>query len=196
MGIAHQVLEGEAGRDNAGLSARFGLGHQHAKCVVQSGQAANIGFGMIGIFNRSHYEDVLIVRVDNIVPEAVWRPRYDRINAFEQLLVESGTTVLKFYLHISKKEQKERFEARLADPTRHWKFAVGDLRKREQWGDYIKAFEETLTRCTTEHAPWYVIPADQKWYRNLAISRIIVETLKQMNPQFPEAEDLSGVTIE
>jgi len=152
--------------------------------------------GMMAVFNRSHYEDVLIVRVDNIVPESVWRPRYDRINEFEQLLVESGSTILKFYLHISKKEQKERFEERLADPTRHWKFDVGDLRKRQQWDDYIDAFEETLTRCTTKHAPWYVIPADQKWYRNLAITRVIVDTLKQMDPQFPAAADLSGITID
>ena len=152
--------------------------------------------GMIGVFNRSHYEDVLVVRVDDIVPETVWRARYDRINEFETLLAESGTTILKFFLHISKKEQKERLEDRLADPTRHWKFDVGDLQKRQQWDDYIDAFDEMLGQCTTTCAPWYVIPADQKWYRNLAISRVIVDTLKQMDPQFPEAEDLSGIKIE
>lgn len=152
--------------------------------------------GMIGVFNRSHYEDVLVVRVDQLVPESVWRPRYERINEFERLLAESGTTILKFYLHISKQEQKKRLEARLADPARQWKFDVGDLKKRQQWDDYIEAFDEMLTRCTTDHAPWYVIPANQKWYRNLAISRVIVATLKQLNPQFPKAGDLSGVKIE
>ncbi len=152
--------------------------------------------GMIGIFNRSHYEDVLVVRVDEIVPESVWRARYDRINDFEKLLTDSGTTILKFYLHISNKEQKQRLEARLADPTRHWKFEAADLAKRRQWDAYIEAFEEMLQRCTTDHAPWYVIPADQKWYRNLAVSQVIVEALKNMDPQFPAAEDLSGFTIE
>jgi len=152
--------------------------------------------GMIGVFNRSHYEDVLVVRVDDIVPETVWRPRYDRINEFEQLLTESGTTILKFYLHISKKEQKKRLEERLVDPARHWKFEVADLRTRQKWDDYIDAFDEMLGQCTTTYAPWYVIPADQKWYRNLAISRVVVDTLKRMAPQFPDAADLSGIEIE
>jgi PPK2 family polyphosphate:nucleotide phosphotransferase len=152
--------------------------------------------GMIGIFNRSHYEDVLIVRVHNIVPENVWRPRYEHINQFEKLLTDSGTTILKFYLHISKEEQKERFQARLDDPTKHWKFSLEDLEKRKLWDDYMVAFEDMINRCTIEHAPWYVIPADQKWYRNLAITRIIVNTLKQMNPQYPQNEaDLSNVVI-
>jgi len=152
--------------------------------------------GMIGVFNRSHYEDVLVVRVDDIVPESVWRPRYDRINEFEQLLTESGTTILKFYLHISKKEQKKRLKTRLVDPARHWKFEVADLKTRQKWDDYIAAFDEMLGQCTTTHAPWHVIPADQKWYRNLAISRVIVDTLNRMDPQFPAADDLSGIEIE
>lgn len=154
------------------------------------------GKGMIGIFNRSHYEDVLVVRVHNIVPEAVWRPRYEHINQFEKLLSDSGTTILKFYLHISKEEQKERFQARLDDPSKHWKFSREDLEKRKLWDDYMAAYEDMLNYCTTDYAPWYVIPADQKWYRNLAITRVIVNALQQMNPQYPQNEDdLSNVVI-
>ncbi len=144
--------------------------------------------GHIGIFNRSHYEDVLIVRVNHLVPEAVWEKRYDHINAFERLLAASGTRILKFFLHISKDEQKERFQDRLDRPDKHWKFSSGDLPVREQWDDYMKAYEAVLTRCNTDYAPWYVIPANHKWYRNLVITRTIVETLDQMNPQYPPAE--------
>ncbi len=153
--------------------------------------------GMIGIFNRSHYEDVLVVRVHNYVPESVWRPRYQQINQFEKLLADTGTTILKFYLHISKEEQKERFQDRLDDPSKHWKFSLEDLEKRKSWDSYIEAFEDMLAHCSTEYAPWYTIPADQKWYRNLAITQVIVDTLKQMNPQYPENEDdLSNIVIE
>ena len=144
--------------------------------------------GMIGVFNRSHYEDVLVVRVEQLVPESTWRPRYEQINQFEKMLCENGTTILKFYLHISAKEQKERFEERLSDPAKNWKFSIDDLRKREQWDAYMEAFEEMLNRCTTPWAPWHVIPANQKWYRNLAITKTIVETIRQLNPQFPPAE--------
>ena len=153
--------------------------------------------GMIGIFNRSHYEDVLVVRVNRIVPESVWRARYEQINQFEKLLSETGTTILKFFLHISKEEQKERFQDRLDEPDKHWKFSLDDLEKRKQWEDYMAAYEAALTRCTTSWAPWYVIPADQKWYRNLAIMRVIVDTVNGLNPQFPEAADgLDSVVIE
>ena len=152
--------------------------------------------GMIGVFNRSHYEDVLVVRVHNIVPKSVWQPRFETINQFEKLLTDSGTTILKFFLHISKKEQKERFQDRLDEPDKHWKFDHGDLEKRALWNGYQDAFQDMLNHCTTEHAPWYLIPADQKWYRNLAIMRVMVDTLKQMNPQFPESDDLTGVTID
>ena len=153
------------------------------------------GKGYIGLFNRSHYEDVLVVRVDELVPEAVWRQRYDQINQFERLLDETGTRILKFYLHISKQEQAERFQDRLDKPHKRWKFSRGDLDKRKQWGDYRAAYEDALERCTTEWAPWHVIPADQKWYRNLAIARVIHSTLTEMDPRFPEPEDLEGVTI-
>ena len=152
--------------------------------------------GMIGVFNRSHYEDVLVVRVHNIVPESVWRPRYEQINQFERLLVDTGTTVLKFYLHISKEEQRQRFQERLDDPQKQWKFSLEDVEKRRFWEDYMAAYGEMLTRCTTVAAPWHVIPADQKWYRNLAIARVIVGTLRGMNPRFPApADDLAGVVV-
>lgn len=155
------------------------------------------GKGMMGIFNRSHYEDVLVVRVHNIAPEAVWRPRYAQINQFEKLLTDTGTTILKFYLHISKEEQKKRFQARLDDPTKHWKFSVEDLEKRKLWDDYMAAYEEMLRQCTTDWAPWYVIPADQKWYRNLTISRVMAQALRDLNPQYPEPEDdLTGIVVE
>lgn len=152
--------------------------------------------GMIGVFNRSHYEDVLVVRVDNIVPESVWRLRYEHINQFERLLHDTGTTILKFFLHISPEEQAKRFQARLDDPTKHWKFALEDLEKRKQWPDYMAAFTDMLNLCTTPWAPWYVIPADLKWYRNLAVTLVIVDTLRDMNPQYPiTGEDLSNVII-
>jgi PPK2 family polyphosphate:nucleotide phosphotransferase len=153
--------------------------------------------GMIGVFNRSHYEDVLVVRVDRLVPEEIWRARYEQINQFEHLLTETGTTILKFYLHISKKEQKERFQSRLDEPQKHWKFSREDLEKRKKWDEYMQAYEEALERCTTRWAPWYVIPADQKWYRNLAITRVLVSTLKQLDPQFPDNKDeVAGFKIE
>ncbi len=145
--------------------------------------------GMIRVFNRSHYEDVLIVRVDSLVPEDVWSRRYEQINQFEKLLADTGTTIRKFFLHISKEEQKERMEKRLADPSRHWKFSRDDLDKRKQWDDYMAAYEDALSRCSTEHAPWYAIPSDQKWYRNLAIARVLTATLDEMDPQFPPPED-------
>lgn len=151
--------------------------------------------GMIGIFNRSHYEDVLVVRVHQLVPPEVWQPRFEMINQFEHLLHSTGTTVLKFFLHISKEEQKERFQERLDRPEKHWKFDHGDLDKRMHWDDYQQAFEDMLNRCTTDFAPWHVIPSDQKWYRNVAVMRTIVQTLRQMDPQFPVSDDLSGITI-
>jgi PPK2 family polyphosphate:nucleotide phosphotransferase len=141
--------------------------------------------GGVTIFNRSHYEDVLVVRVRNLAPEAVWRPRYDHINAFERLLADSGTRILKFYLHISKEEQLARFAARLDDPTKNWKISEVDYEERAYWDDYVSAFEETFERCSTDIAPWYVIPADRKWYRNLVIARIVREEMEAMNFQMP-----------
>lgn len=141
--------------------------------------------GYIGIFNRSHYEDVLVVRVHNLVPEEVWSQRYEQINHFEKLLADTGTTILKFFIHISKEEQKERFEARLQDPAKNWKFSMGDVEERGRWDDYMRAFETALSRCSTPWAPWYIIPANHKWYRNLAVSRILVETLEGLDMHYP-----------
>lgn len=155
------------------------------------------GTGMIGVFNRSHYEDVIVVRVHELVPESVWRPRFEHINEFEQLLTESGTTILKFYLHISKDEQKKRFEERIANSEKNWKFSLEDVQKRRFWDDYMLAFEEALNCCTTPHAPWYVIPADQEWYRDLAVMRVVVHALRRMDPQFPPCkDDLTGIQVE
>jgi len=154
------------------------------------------GRGEISIFNRSHYEDVLVVRVHNLAPEVVWRQRYDHINHFERLLADSGVTIRKFYLHISKEEQKARFEKRLRDPRKNWKFARGDLQERALWDQYMLAFEEAISRCSTEYAPWYIIPADHKWYRNLVISRILVETLASLDMRYPPGEpNLDQVVI-
>jgi PPK2 family polyphosphate:nucleotide phosphotransferase len=151
--------------------------------------------GEVMVFNRSHYEDVLVVRVHDLVPEDVWRPRYEFINDFEANLAAAGTRIVKLFLHISKEEQAERFQARLDDPTKHWKFRKGDLAERARWDDYVAAFEEALTRTSTAAAPWYVIPADRKWYRNWAVNRILVETLEDMDPQYPPGEDLTGVVV-
>ena len=153
--------------------------------------------GMIGIFNRSHYEDVLVVRVENIVAEKVWRKRYDQINEFEELLSETGTKILKFYLHISLDEQKERFQDRIDEPSKNWKFSMEDLEKRKKWSQYMEAYEEALNQCTTDCAPWHVIPANQKWYRNLAITKTIVETLRELDMEYPvQKDDLSNIVIE
>ncbi|MGQ0602052.1 MAG: polyphosphate kinase 2 family protein [Anaerolineales bacterium] len=155
------------------------------------------GKGEIVIFNRSHYEDVLIVRVHNIVPKAVWQKRYEQINAFEELLADEGTTMVKFYLHISADEQKERLQARLADPEKHWKFNPGDLKERALWGDYMKAYEEALSRTSTAHAPWYVVPANRKWYRNLVIANVLIDTLKGLKMKYPRPEwDPKGIVID
>jgi PPK2 family polyphosphate:nucleotide phosphotransferase len=142
--------------------------------------------GTIGIFNRSHYEDVLIGKVHKLAPEKVVEQRYDQINAFEKMLAENGTTILKFMLHISQDEQKERLQERLDDPAKHWKFNPGDLEDREHWDEYQDAYEIMLNRCSTKWAPWHIIPADRKWVRNAAIATIVKATLEEMDPQYPE----------
>jgi PPK2 family polyphosphate:nucleotide phosphotransferase len=141
--------------------------------------------GMIGIFNRSHYESVLVERVKKIVPRDVWSARYDSINAFEKLLVDEGTTILKFFLHISWEEQKRRMEARLLDPHKNWKFSPSDLKERRRWDDYMEAYEDALRKCSTKSAPWYIVPADHKWYRNWVVSDTIVRALKKLNLSHP-----------
>ena len=153
--------------------------------------------GNVAIFNRSHYEDVLVVRVLNLVDEPVWQARYGIIKSFEELLTGGYTTVVKCFLHISKEEQRERLQARLDNPHKRWKFSLGDLDVRKQWDDYQTAYEAALTRCNTDFAPWYIVPSDRKWNRNFVVSQILVDTLQKMNPQFPAADDnLDGVVVE
>jgi PPK2 family polyphosphate:nucleotide phosphotransferase len=152
--------------------------------------------GYIGIFNRSHYEDVLVTRVNKLVPKSVWQKRYDHINNFERLIADNGTRILKFYLHISKDEQQQRLQSRLDNPDKNWKFDVADLPVRQQWDDYMKAYEDVLTRCNTDYAPWYIVPANHKWYRDWFIARVIVDTLEDMKPKHPPpAPDLKEVVI-
>ena len=141
--------------------------------------------GTIGIFNRSHYEDVLVGKVRQLAPAAVIEARYEQINAFEKMLVENGTTILKFMLHISKEEQRARFQARLDDPAKRWKFRPDDLEDRLLWDEFTSAYETMLERCSTEWAPWYVVPADRKWLRNAAIAAIVRQTLEAMAPPYP-----------
>jgi len=147
------------------------------------------GKGEVTIFNRSHYEDVLVVRVRNLAPEEVWRPRYKQIVEFEKMLTETGTAVLKFYLHIDKEEQRERLQARIEDPAKIWKFRRGDLEDRLLWDEYQSAYEEMLSKTSTKFAPWYVIPSNHKWYRNVVISRIILETLQSFEMSYPAPEE-------
>jgi PPK2 family polyphosphate:nucleotide phosphotransferase len=145
--------------------------------------------GEIAIFNRSHYEDVMVVRVHGFAPVDVWRKRYDQINAFEATLAAEGTTVLKFFLLISPDEQLQRFQDRIDDPTKRWKFKSADLEERKLWDKYTAAFEDALSKCSTDAAPWYVIPANRKWFRNYAVARIVADTLEAMNPQYPPGEE-------
>jgi PPK2 family polyphosphate:nucleotide phosphotransferase len=148
------------------------------------------GKGEIGIFNRSHYEDVLVVRVHDIVPRGVWSKRYDQINAFERTLTESGTTVLKFFLSIDRDEQRKRFQERVANPKKRWKFKLADLEERKLWDDYQAAFDEALQKTSTRWAPWYVIPANHNWFRNLAVATILADTIADLKPRYPPAPDL------
>jgi PPK2 family polyphosphate:nucleotide phosphotransferase len=141
--------------------------------------------GDIGIFNRSHYEDVLVVRVHKLVPKEVWSKRYDEINEFESILAANGVRILKFFLHISKDEQHKRLMQRIDDTNRHWKLSEADFHERKFWNDYTDAYEHALSKCSTGDAPWFIIPANKKWFRNLAVSHVIAETLEDMNPKFP-----------
>ncbi len=146
------------------------------------------GKGEVTIFNRSHYEDVLVARVHNLVPRKVWKKRYDIINNFEKNLVENGTHILKFFLHISEEEQLRRFKQRLDDPARHWKISDADYSERKLWPQYMEAYEEALSRTSTKYANWFVIPANHKWFRNLAVSRIVSETMESFDMKFPAAK--------
>ncbi|AEG00079.1 polyphosphate kinase 2 family protein [Methylomonas methanica] len=157
--------------------------HQHAPAK-----------GQVAIFNRSHYEEVLVQRVHDMVPKSVWSKRFDRINDFEKMLHDNGTHILKFYLHIDAEEQLRRFKQRIDDPARHWKISEADYAERPFWDDYTKAFEDALSHCSTHHAPWFVIPSNHKWFRNLVISRIVCEQLEALDMQFPEpAVDIEDI---
>jgi PPK2 family polyphosphate:nucleotide phosphotransferase len=152
--------------------------------------------GNIGIFNRSHYEDVLVVRVHHLVPRDQWKGRYEKINAFEKLLTDGSTTIVKCFLHVSKERQRERLQARLDHPKKRWKFSKGDLNERKLWDDYQRAYEVALNRCNTEYAPWHIIPSDRKWYRNLTVSRLLLDTLRRLAPEIPPCEDgLDGIVV-
>jgi PPK2 family polyphosphate:nucleotide phosphotransferase len=149
--------------------------------------------GEVVVFNRSHYEDVLVVRVHNLVPKTVWKKRYDQINEFERMLFESGTTIVKFFLHIGFGEQRKRLQARLDDPKKCWKFQHGDLEERKFWKDYMQAYEDALVKTSTDWAPWYIIPANQKWYRNHLIGSILVETVDRMHLEYPKCQPVEVV---
>jgi polyphosphate kinase 2 (PPK2 family) len=141
---------------------------------------------MVRIFNRSHYEDVLVVRVHDLVPKEIWSKRYDNINDFERLLAENGTLILKFYLHIDQAEQLDRFRKRIDNPKKNWKISDADYSERPYWNAYTEAFEDALSRCSTDDAPWFVIPSNRKWFRNLAIADIVVEAMEGLNMRYPE----------
>ncbi len=152
--------------------------------------------GNIGIFNRSHYEDVLVVRVHNLFPKSVWSQRYQQINDFEKLLNDTGTRIVKCFLHISKETQRQRLQERIDLPEKHWKFNPGDLAERKHWDDYQEAYVAALAKCSTDYAPWHIIPSDRKWYRNLVISELLKSTLEDLNPQYPESdEDPTGTVV-
>ncbi len=144
--------------------------------------------GQLVVFNRSHYEDIIAVKVKKIFPEKVWKQRFRHVIEFERMLAEEGTTIVKIYLHISKEEQKERLESRLENPDKHWKFNPDDLKDRALWDNFMETYEDLLPRTSTEHAPWYVVPANRKWYRNLVVARIMVDTLKKLDMKFPEID--------
>ena len=152
--------------------------------------------GAIGVFNRSHYEDVLVVRVKGLAPSSVWRKRYAHIRNWEQMLVDEGTTIVKLYLNISNEEQRERLQDRVDSPDERWKFRLGDLDDRKLWPEYMKAFRDALVRTSTPSAPWYVVPADRKWVRNLAVAKILRHTIAQLDPQFPPPEEgIAGTKV-
>ena len=153
-------------------------------------------YGNIGVFNRSQYEDVLVVRVLKLQPKEVWSARYDQINAFEKILTQNNTILLKFFLHISKAEQAKRLEARIEDTTKNWKLELNDLKMRAYWGDYEKAYEDAINRCSTSYAPWHIVPADHKWYRDYVVAQTLVKALEKLKMNWPKPkEDLSKLKI-
>lgn len=153
-------------------------------------------YGNIGVFNRSHYEDVLVVRVLKLQPKEVWSKRYEQINAFEELLADNNVIWLKFFLHISKKEQAKRLEARIDDPTKNWKLELNDIKMRAYWDEYQKAYEDAINRCSTNDAPWHIVPADHKWYRDYVVAQTLVKTLEKLKLKWPKPKiDLSKIKL-
>ena len=208
--IVLQALDtgGKDGVINHVLGSMNPQGFQVAKFGVPNAEEAAHDFlwrahkaaparGDVTVFNRSHYEDVLVVRVHNLVPKDVWSVRYDRINAFERSLADQDTHILKFYLHISKEEQLARFQDRLDDPAKRWKISEADYAERKFWDDYMAAYEDALSRCSTEYAPWFLVPAGHKWFRNLAVARIVVEHLEDLRMGYPKpAVDIEHIRRE
>ena len=153
--------------------------------------------GELVVFNRSHYEDILVVRVHDLVPQSQWEKRYRHVVEFEKLLFDEGTTIVKFFLHISKEEQRLRLQARIDDATKHWKFSMGDLDERQRWDEYQRAYEDAISQTSTASAPWYIVPADRKWYRDLVVSSVLVEVMEKMDLRYPKPDqDVSGVVVE
>lgn len=173
----HAVHVASFGKPTAMELAHDYLWRVHQRCPAR---------GEIVIFDRSHYEDVTAVRVNKLAPESVWRKRFQHINDFEKMLADEDTVILKFFLHIDRDEQKKRLQARLDDPEKQWKFDESDLVARANWDQYMRAYEEVFARTSTSHAPWFIIPANRKWYRNLAVSQIVVEKLRQLEPGYPQ----------
>ncbi|MGH2720502.1 MAG: PPK2 family polyphosphate kinase [Actinomycetota bacterium] len=194
-GTIRHVFSGLAPQATKVVSFKAPTEHELAHDFLWRVHGAMPMHGEIGIFNRSHYEDVLVVRVKKLVEEPVWRARYPLINDFEAILASGGTTVIKLFLHISRDEQRKRFEERLSRPDKRWKFRVGDLEDRELWDRYRAAYEDAISATSTATAPWYVVPADRKWYRNWVASTILLETLRNMDPRYPLAPELGGVVI-
>ncbi len=196
-GVIRQVFEGVNPQGVRVANFKVPTPEELARDYLWRVHRQTPGKGEIVIFNRSHYEDVLVVRVHGLVPEATWKRRYAQINDFERLLVEEGTLILKFFLHIDLQEQKERLQARLNDPTKRWKFNPGDLKERARWDEYMAAYEDVLEKTSSEYAAWYVVPANKKWYRNLVIASVLVDALKKLDMHYPQpVEDLSRIVIE
>ncbi len=194
-GTIRHVMRGVSPQSVRVVSFKQPTGVEQAHDFLWRVHAPVPAAGEITIFNRSHYEDVLVVRVHKLVPEKVWRKRYAQIREFERILAEAGTVILKFFLHISKDEQRERLQARIDDPTKRWKFQHGDLDERKLWNDYAKAYEEALEETSTKYAPWTVVPANKKWFRNYVVAKTIVGALEDLDMKYPKP-DLSGVSID
>jgi PPK2 family polyphosphate:nucleotide phosphotransferase len=196
-GTIRHVMSGLNPQGVSVVSFKVPNEEEHAHDYLWRVHKAMPRYGHIAIFNRSHYEDVLAVRVHDLAPKKVWKKRYKQINLFERFLTENELVILKFFLHVSKDEQKRRLEERLRDPTRTWKFSMKDVEERRFWPAYCKAYEAVLTECSTKRAPWYVVPSDHKWYRNLVVAETIVEALRGLDLKYPEpAADLSQIVIE